>query len=81
MVNRLDSVCIDIAQIRLVRLRAKQDRSLPIRMDITVYVHMLEIGDHFFRWLIVEASELVADRLTVAIDDLEERERFLEGRN
>ena len=81
MVNRLYAIRIDVAQIGLVGLRAKRNRSLLIRMHITVYVHVLEIGDHLFRRQLVEAPELVSDRLTVAIDALEERERFLEGRN
>ena len=81
MVNRLYAIRIDIAQIGRVGLLAKQDRSLPKRMHITVYVHVLEIADHFFRRQLVEATELVSDRLTVAIDALEERERFLEDRN
>ena len=81
MVNRLYAIRIDVAQIGLVGLRAKHDRSLLKRMHITVYVHVLEIGDHCFRRQLVEAPELVVDRLIVAIDALEERERFLEGCN
>ena len=78
MINRLYAICIDVAQIGLVGLLAKQDRSLLIRMHVTVYVHVLEIGDHLFRWQLVEAPELAFNRLTVEIDALEERERFLE---
>ena len=54
MVNRLYAIRIDVAQIGLVGLRAKHNRSLLIRMHIRVYVHVLEIGDHLFRRQLVE---------------------------
>lgn len=76
--NSLDAVRIDVAILWRIGIRTEEDACFTERMDVTVDVHGLKVGDHLLFGQPVQTVKLRHDRLARHVDASLERLGSLE---